>query len=498
MKRWPRLLSLLLVAACSGLEEGEGGVVAIEVETPEDSTLEVGEQVQVVAHALDVDGQVVEVPLQWQSTAAAVTVDGTGLVTGVQPGPADVQAFSGSLPSEPVSFVVLARADTIIIAGDSVFTLPIAVEPPPVATLTVRLETFTPPGPVAEQPIIFEITSPAPGTTPVVQLAGGVQIDTVTTADDGTASAVISAVSGQIAPDTAIVQVRAERSGGARGPRLGPAVHRAVPVGGAHARDPHPALLRGIGPLRAPIRRHAGQARRALDPDRVPRGRRAGPGLQPGPPGAGRAARRPGRDPVGEPTGVGDHRLCVPRRPRRRRAHLSHAPCPAGRVHPPRQRRGGGRRVHRRPVGEGAQRAHAAAGPGARDRAGRRDRRTGRAELRRGARPRSSGARPAPRVARLGTERGAGRSRDADLYLGHHRRPQGRDAVPRQHRVERDHLRRSLQLHGRGRVPLVPAAVSHLRADVRPLLHVPRGSGDQLRREHRRGARQHGGDPTPR
>ena len=148
MKRWTRLLSLLLVAACSGLEEGEGGVVAVEVEIPEVSTLEVGEQVQVVAHALDVDGQVVEVPLQWQSTTAAVTVDGTGLVTGVQPGPADVQAFSGSLPSEPVSLRrSLARADTIIIAGDSVFTLPIGVEPPPIATLTVRLETFTPPGP---------------------------------------------------------------------------------------------------------------------------------------------------------------------------------------------------------------------------------------------------------------------------------------------------------------------------------------------------------------
>ena len=221
MKRWTRPLSLLLVAACSGLEEGEGGVVAVEVEIPQVSTLEVGEQVQVVAHALDVDGQVVDVPLQWQSTTAAVTVDGTGLVTGVQAGPADVQAFSGSLPSEPVSFDVLARADTIIIVGDSVFTLPIAVEPPPVATLKVRLETFTPPGPVAEQPIIFEITSPAPGTTPVVQLAGGVQIDTVTTADDGTASAVISAVSGQVPPDTAIVQVRAERRGGPAVPGSG-------------------------------------------------------------------------------------------------------------------------------------------------------------------------------------------------------------------------------------------------------------------------------------
>jgi len=221
VKRWTRLLSLLLLAACSGLEEGEGGVVAVEVEIPEVSTLEVGEQVQVVAHALDVDGQVVDVPLQWQSTTAAVTVDGTGLVTGVQPGDADVQAFSGSLPSEPVSFEVLARADTIIIQGDSVFTLPIGAEPPPTAILTVRLETFTLPGPVGGRPVIFEITSPAPGATPVVQLAGGVQIDTLTTADDGTASAVIGAVSGQVPPDTAIVQVRAERTGGAAVPGSG-------------------------------------------------------------------------------------------------------------------------------------------------------------------------------------------------------------------------------------------------------------------------------------
>ena len=55
----------------------------------------------------------------------------------------------------------------------------------------------------------------------MVQLAGAVQIDTVTTADDGTASAVIGAVSGQIPPDTAIVQVRAERRGGAAVPGSG-------------------------------------------------------------------------------------------------------------------------------------------------------------------------------------------------------------------------------------------------------------------------------------
>ena len=221
MTRWTRLLSLLLVAACSGLEEGEGGVVAVEVETPTTSNLEIGQQVQVVARALDVDGQVVDVPLQWQSTAAAVTVDATGLVTGVQAGEADVQAFSGSLPSEPVHFEVAARPDTIIIEGDSVLTLPIAGEPPPVASLPVRLETFAPAGPVGGYSVIFEITSPVPGTTATVELAGGVQIDTVTTAGDGTASTEIGAASGQIPPDTAIVQVRAERVGGAAVPGSG-------------------------------------------------------------------------------------------------------------------------------------------------------------------------------------------------------------------------------------------------------------------------------------
>ena len=220
MRRW-QLLSLFLMTACSGLEEGEGGVVAIEVETPETSNLEVGQQVQVVARALDVNGQVVEVPLRWQSTAAAVTVDETGLVTGVQAGEADVQAFSGSLPSEPVTFEVAARPDTIIIVGDSVFTLPIGGEPPPGATLTVRLETFTPAGPIGGHPVIFEITSPLPAPTPLVQLTGNVRIDTVTTADDGTASTVISAATGQVPPDTAIVQVRAERTGGAAVPGSG-------------------------------------------------------------------------------------------------------------------------------------------------------------------------------------------------------------------------------------------------------------------------------------
>lgn len=219
MRRWAALLSLLAAAACSGLDEGEGGVVAIEVEIPDLLTLEVGEQEQLVARALDADGQVVDAALEWRSSTAAVTVDGAGIVTAAEPGDAEVQASVGSLVSESVSFDVLAPADTIIIAGDSVFTIP--VEPPGTATLAVRLESFTPAGPLEARPVIFEITSPVAGATPTVQLLGGVQSDTVLTSTLGAASVTVQAVTGQVPPDTAIVQVRAERTRGAPVPGSG-------------------------------------------------------------------------------------------------------------------------------------------------------------------------------------------------------------------------------------------------------------------------------------
>ena len=58
--------------------------------------------------------------------------------TAIEAGEADVQAVSGSLPSAPLTFTVVARADTILIQGDSVVSLPIAADPPASAGLAVR------------------------------------------------------------------------------------------------------------------------------------------------------------------------------------------------------------------------------------------------------------------------------------------------------------------------------------------------------------------------
>lgn len=222
MRRWLPLLSLLAAMGCSGLDEGEGGVVGLEIELPEFTTLEVGEQSQVTARALDADGEIVDAAIAWRSSTDDATVDAAGIVTGVAPGQADVQASVGSLTSERVSFTILAPADTIVIVGDSVVVIPIGADPPATATLTARLDSRTPPGPLAERDVIFEITRPVAGGTPIVQIgSAGAQGDTVTTSAEGTATVVVSGVAGQVPPDTAIVEVRASRTRGAPVPGSG-------------------------------------------------------------------------------------------------------------------------------------------------------------------------------------------------------------------------------------------------------------------------------------
>jgi hypothetical protein len=219
VRRWCRLLPLLAVAACSSLEEGQGGVVALEIQTPAITILEVGEQVQLSARALDADGETVEAAIEWLTSSAALSVDAAGLATGVAPGLVRVQAAVGSLTSAQIDFTVRAPADTIVIVGDSVFVVPVAAPVP--ANPTVRIDSRTPPGPVDAQDVIFDITQPVAGAIPVVQLANGDQSDTVRTTAEGLATVALSLVTGQVPPDTAIVEVRANRLQGSVVPGSG-------------------------------------------------------------------------------------------------------------------------------------------------------------------------------------------------------------------------------------------------------------------------------------
>ena len=122
MSRWHRLLPVLAVLGCSGLDEGDAGVVALQVEVPVPSTVEVGDTLQLHATALDANGDPVAAPITWQAADPTVTVNTTGLVTGVSAGSGRVQAREGSLGSNVVTLTVIARADTLLLLGDSMTT----------------------------------------------------------------------------------------------------------------------------------------------------------------------------------------------------------------------------------------------------------------------------------------------------------------------------------------------------------------------------------------
>jgi hypothetical protein len=210
------LLLALVVAGCSDLDEGAGGVVALEIRIPALRTVEVGESITLSAEALDKDGNPVSAEIAWRTPDATLSVDAlNGVITGVAPGPGRVQALAGSLASELVEFTVILRADTLIVT-DSVLTVApgVATSPPLVATL----QTFSPAGPLADRPVVYAILSPVDAT---ITLPGGVLTDTVNTGTDGAVSAMTLSRVNIAQPTTAIVEVRAFRTRGALVPGSG-------------------------------------------------------------------------------------------------------------------------------------------------------------------------------------------------------------------------------------------------------------------------------------
>jgi hypothetical protein len=213
-----RRMGLVLVAAaigCSGLTESEGGVVGIEVRVPGPDTVEVGESVQLSARPLDKNGDSAATAVTWVSADPTATIDAsTGVLTGVAPGSARVQASVGALGSGLITFAVVPAADLLVLPADSIFT--VARDAATLPDLVTRLDSFNPAGPLPGRAVIYAITSPDPAAAPpAVLLSGSVAADTLLTGADGTAITRLAVVPGATVPDSVIVEVRAEHTRGA-------------------------------------------------------------------------------------------------------------------------------------------------------------------------------------------------------------------------------------------------------------------------------------------
>lgn len=219
MRRWLRLLPVALIVGCSDLDEGEAGIVALEVRTPSPEIVEVGETLQLSAKPLDANGDSVAAPVAWRTADPTLVTIGetTGLVTGVSPGTARIQATSGSLSSALIGLGVVAPADSLVLVGDSIVISP---ADPGTATLSVRLDSRNPAGAAGPRPVLFEITRPITAPFPVT-LPGDDLTETVASGSDGTAGVTVTRAAGVAAPDSVFVVVSATRTRGAVVPGSG-------------------------------------------------------------------------------------------------------------------------------------------------------------------------------------------------------------------------------------------------------------------------------------
>ncbi|HXE56424.1 MAG TPA: hypothetical protein VNK43_00340 [Gemmatimonadales bacterium] len=222
-----RLLALALVGAvgCSGLDGGDDQLVALELVLPVVRDVEVGDTLQLTARGLNRDGEPLPVDIAWFTPDNTVWIDATGRLTGLVPGQAGrVQARSGNLRSELVPFRVLPGADTLVMVGPEISQVPVDVaasEP-----LVARLDTHSPvppatgTQPLAGRGIIYRIVEPVfpdPSARTVELLPAAALADTVITDASGGPPApgiTVGRIPGVPSPDSAVVEVVAERLSG--------------------------------------------------------------------------------------------------------------------------------------------------------------------------------------------------------------------------------------------------------------------------------------------
>ena len=208
-------LAPLLVAACASLSETSGGVAQLQVLSPVDPVLQVGDTTRLYARTLDQNGDEIAGAVEWRAPDSTVSVDAMGLVTADSVGTGRVQARSESLISDFITFTIILRPDTLVLVGDSTFQVPAGQDTTP--PLNARLDSYHLGNtvPASGSTIVYRIVDPV-FTDPAVrtvELTGQVLVDTVTTGSTGSPTTPVQLwrVAGQVAPDTAIVEISATR-----------------------------------------------------------------------------------------------------------------------------------------------------------------------------------------------------------------------------------------------------------------------------------------------
>jgi hypothetical protein len=220
----------LLVAGCTSITSDSNGVVAIETVSPSAPGMEDRDTLNLVtltlhARALDINGDSIAAPLVWTSAdTLAVIVDsvipyvaGHGIF-----GSPRLQARVGTLGSAVITYTLGPRSDTLTLAGSDSIVVASGFDVSD--SLQVVLQSYNPPGPLANRRLIFTIVSPVFATPAdrTVEITGHGLADTALTNISGqpTVAVTLSRIIGKTAPDSAVVTVSAVRPSGRSVPGL--------------------------------------------------------------------------------------------------------------------------------------------------------------------------------------------------------------------------------------------------------------------------------------
>ena len=214
----------ITAAGCSNLTTDDSGVAGLEIRVPRPAVVEVGQTIQLRARALNEQGDSVAATVSWLTPDTTVILTTDGKLTGRTGGStARVQAHTGSLVSDFVTFSVNARPDTLVITGDSVLT--VAVGATASSRLLASLRSFDPAGRLSGRIITYRIVAPtfSDPAQRTVELPGGVLAVNAQTGADGApaTSVTVNRVSGKPSPDSAIVTVSATTATGSVVPGSG-------------------------------------------------------------------------------------------------------------------------------------------------------------------------------------------------------------------------------------------------------------------------------------